>query len=717
MYDPDYRSVPLRRVLPLPGAPTDPQEREVVRRLLHRFRIQLPIMPNEFAGWLPRGLAMTDEMLQLFNRLAAEVRVGEMGGSEKLWLMDYTEVPPSMEQFVSEDYYLGASLGANGLWPAWQEFLTEKVCLDSFLHNLVLTGAIGTGKTLLAAIIILHRICVCAHLVNPFEFYGLARGSSLVFLIMSVSRDTLSATAWQTLLRLMGGCPFFREVCGFEPARHYPSLVVPLKFMAAELAGNTITLTGGSQTQHLIGRNVLAVAMDEANARLDANPQNAAYELFSDARARMASRYQRLKGFMPGISIVASSAQDESTFTERLRQEIDIVGDPPTQLVVRRALYRVKSGLKLKPWWFKVAHGLPGAEPIILQGAYSAAGDPLEAPKDCPFSPSSPHERPPEGTATELVPGDYYEEFARHPRRALQQLSGISLGGTGQLFPSMIDIERCLKMSASAGIENPSPCALLAVSDEDGRHLWEDLTHRVFVTKGRSGYQPKRHPERLRYAHLDLATTGRAGLAICHLVPHTAEEAGRPQVSDRLEMSLTVEFDFILTIVGGRSRPISFDKIKQFLVWLRDMCGFRFGKVTADSYQSVYLLQTLTALGFATDTLSVDRDKGPYLALRAGFEAGRIRLYRHTEFMREIGQLLELERKIDHVSGGSKDATDAVAGAYANAIASDETRLLSSIDCVPVVEGIRTVAGNASLSDPFGFLNGIPPRPPRTFQA
>ena len=119
----------------------------------------------------------------------------------------------------------------------------------------------------------------------------------------------------------------------------------------------------------------------------------------------------------------------------------------------------------------------------------------------------------------------------------------------------------------------------------------------------------------------------------------------------------------------------------------------------------------------ATNTLSVDRDKGPYLALRAGFEAGRIRLYRQTEFMREVGQLLELERKIGHVPGGSKDATDAAAGAYANAIASDETRLLSISDSVPVVEGIRTVAGNGSPPDPFGFLSGLPPRPPRTFQA
>ena len=148
------------------------------------------------------------------------------------------------------------------------------------------------------------------------------------------------------------------------------------------------------------------------------------------------------------------------------------------------------------------------------------------------------------------------------------------------------------------------------------------------------------------------------------------------------------------------------------------MCGFRFGKVTADSYQSAYLLQTLAAQGFTTDTLSVDRDKSPYLALRAGFEAGRIRLYRQMEFMREAAQLLELERKIDHPSGGgSKDTTDAVTGAYANAIGSEETKIFSISNLPPALDGIRPARGNASPEDPFGFYTRIPPRQPRIFDA
>ncbi|MCX6925660.1 MAG: hypothetical protein NT154_20980, partial [Verrucomicrobia bacterium] len=636
---------------------------------------------------------------------------------QDLWLADYVQVPPSIGQFLSDAYYLGQSLAgvgdSPGLWPTWRGLLIQQFDLDSFIHNLVLTGAIGVGKTLALVALILFRICVCLHLRDPFGYFGLARGSTMVFLLLSVSKDTLRATAWSRALRLMASSPFFRERCGYDPDQGHDSMKIPLQFVAPELSGVHVTLCGGSKRQHLIGRDVLVVGMDESNSRLEADPQAAAYELFSDARVRMASRFQRHCGFMPGLSIVASSAGDESSFTEKIIKENEASADCRAQGVVRRAIYRMKPDLKLKPWWFKVAYGRPNDEPIVLRGAYSPEAHPLAPPPDCPFASDALHDPTPEGTATELIPGDFFEEFARHPRRALQQLSGISVGGTHRLFPTMADIERCLSLSILEGILDANRSQLMPMSDEDDRHVWDYLNHRAFVTRVANGFEPRRHPARLRYVHLDLATTGKAGLTVCHLAGPASTEANPPPATDQLGRSFTVEFDFILTITGGRTRPIAFDKIKEFLVWLREMCGFRFGKVTADSYQSTYLLQTLEAQGFTTGPLSVDRDKSPYLALRAGFEAGRIRLYRQLEFMREAAQLLEMERKICHPSEGSKDTTDAAAGAYANAIGSEEIKILSISTLPPAVEGIRPPRGNATPEDPFGLYTGIPPRKPR----
>jgi hypothetical protein len=157
------------------------------------------------------------------------------------------------------------------------------------------------------------------------------------------------------------------------------------------------------------------------------------------------------------------------------------------------------------------------------------------------------------------------------------------------------------------------------------------------------------------------------------------------------------------------------DKIVQFLLWLRDNCGFRFGLVTADSFQSEHLLQTLYAEGIPTNRQSVDRDKKAYLVWRVGFQENNIRLYHQPQLLKEITGLVELDTKIDHQPNGNKDTTDAAAGAYLNAISSDEILILNIPQEPPAVVGILGHS-NRLPEDPFGFTNRLPSRPPASFQ-
>src|SRR5260370_36455777 len=94
------------------------------------------------------------------------------------------------------------------------------------------------------------------------------------------------------------------------------------------------------------------------------------------------------------------------------------------------------------------------------------------------------------------------------------------------------------------------------VADERTDQIWEDWCHRASVGRvSQNTCEPVRHPHRLRYAHLDLAITGRAGVAICHLVdPGPAPpETGS---SSNPTLRLIVEYDFILTLAPGKTRPI-----------------------------------------------------------------------------------------------------------------------------------------------------------------
>jgi hypothetical protein len=121
---------------------------------------------------------------------------------------------------------------------------------------------------------------------------------------------------------------------------------------------------------------------------------------------------------------------------------------------------------------------------------------------------------------------------------------------------------------------------------------------------------------------------------------------------------LVVEYDFILAFGPGPKPPIYFQKIVDFLFWLRNECGFMFGNITADQYQSQMLIQALKGQRLNAGHLSVDINKAPYEAWRKAIEAHQIRLYPHPILLREAEFLQELDRKFDHPAGGSKDLTD-----------------------------------------------------------
>jgi len=112
---------------------------------------------------------------------------------------------------------------------------------------------------------------------------------------------------------------------------------------------------------------------------------------------------------------------------------------------------------------------------------------------------------------------------------------------------------------------------------------------------------------------------------------------------------------------------------------------------------------------------SVDREKRAYLAWQGGFQENCIRLYWQTQLLQEAAELIELDTKIVHQPNGTKDTTDAAAGAYLNAISSEEVRNLTIPLEPPAVVGISP-SSNASPDDPFGLFVGLKPRPSQVFK-
>jgi len=654
---------------------------------------------------LSRDPSLTELEQRLYEELAAEIRAGRLDADAGLWSLDFIKEPPSMETFLLDDYYLGKSWrpikGENeGIWPAWLELLSKDLNLSSRIHNLVITGSLGIGKTSIMVAVILYRICLATHLKNPQNFFGLSRNSNIVYNLLSVTKEAVKDTAFGTAMDYMSDSAYFMEVCKFDPDCEYSDYRIPMLNTLPDGRVSHIWLTGGSKGQHVLGRNLLGIGLDEGNFRLEKDPDLKAYELYDQVRTRIANRFQKIESYLPAISIIASSAQDESSFTEKVVKEIEEANrrlaeenakihdeaskTPPTQLVVRNAVYKIKrhalTGITPDHHWFKVAYGLKNMEPYILSGWYQEDGTPIL---------DEPHEEPPTGARTELVPKFYFEAFKRNTKAQLQNLSGISTGGAHRLFSSLIDIETCIEVSKDEGVPDPLMPGVqrFPISSEDSKHVWDYLNHKNFLTRVASRIMPIRHPNNMRYAHIDLATQTLAGVAVCHLAGTQLVDGLVKDGQPFQEYRLIVEYDFILTICAGNTKPINIGKIQKFFFWLRDMCGYRFGLITADMFQSEAPLQELEARGYEVDKLSVDRDKSVYTSWRTGFEELRIRLPRNEQMVREAAELLEMDKKFDHPPDGSKDTTDAAAGAYYNAINSDEKLTLASYNAPAVYSG------------------------------
>src|SRR3974390_1199424 len=140
--DPEFQPRPEPAPPAGPGSELSPHEREIVRRLVIQSRVDPSIPVDALLRRLPRGLRLGPDQKHLLDSLATAQSRREQE-LNALFYLDYSTPPPDIEQFLDDEYYLGALLrrtvNNEGLWPAWRNWLIVNAGLSSFLHELVIT--------------------------------------------------------------------------------------------------------------------------------------------------------------------------------------------------------------------------------------------------------------------------------------------------------------------------------------------------------------------------------------------------------------------------------------------------------------------------------------------------------------------------------------------------------------------------------------------------
>lgn len=578
----------------------------------------------------------------------------------------------------------------------------------------------NTGKTYAATIIMMRRIyeLSCYEGISSL-FPNLSSISRIAMAYLSVTATQAKQTGFHTMRELFDSVPYFNEI--FPRNKDIDSMLVWNQ--------ENFFVTYGSRLNHFIGLDLLGSTLDEANFYAGREVQekgslgrdNPVYLLYDQIVSRAHSRFVTKDG-NDALSIIASSATIASSFTEeRIRKGLD----DPSVYICSPALWDVRPG-KYSGERFYVFAGSETVDPLIIDSIedlnsvldshkYTTIEQDITIKEALQFVPTDIRYR------TISVPIEHRSAFKTNITFMLQDLAGFSVASSNKFFTSKKAYEECIDNDLIHPFTKDE--IILSTTKEQynvgGLNLMDYFRNDLLF----------KNPNTPRFMHLDLALTGDSvGIAMVHISNWKSLNEQYKEIkekeperyfvggtSDVFEASLNVfsktsavqihenelklpiiTVDFMLRInPPPKPESISFSKIRDFIIWLKYVKKVNIQKVTFDQFQSAQMRQELEEAGITTGYLSVDRTSAPYDTLRNLMQDYRVKLYPYESFRKELFGLIETRNmanktKIDHPKNGSKDVSDAVAGAVYTAVDIEDKTDTSSQSLNEVFVSVNT---------------------------
>lgn len=580
------------------------------------------------------------------------------------------EIVP-IEEWIESEYFVGPDV--HSLYPYWKNFVVDifssKRNESNKINNIIISGSIGTGKSTVSEIIMLRKLYELSCFKNINALFHLMSKTNIMFLYFSVNKTQALNTGYGEFRSLVDSSPYFSE--NFSRNKRIDSLL---------LFPEGITFAYGSRSSDAIGMSVICSMLDEANF-VAGNGNNVsgsaekALDMYAGIVNRANSRFIMDGGINHALNILVSSSTHESSATAK---QISMSKDDPHTIITAPSQWEVKPD-KFSKTFFWVCKGTNYLEPNIVYSVDDINNFRLSEGlyKDKEIKDSSSEDYDVISKAISNLPPHLQDYFLRVPIelksgfemniiRSLQDLGGVSTTTSGKLFNSPAVFNDCI----DPRFKHPFVAQEIVIATGDNMQIKDYLREGV-------GFADKEKP---RYIHIDQSTTtDSTGITSVYIDSIIEEEGVRKPIYG---------VDFMLRINPPKPpKKIAIYKIRNFVVYLRDVVGINIGKVTYDIFNSEESRQILEELGFNVAYRSVDRNDKAYLDLVEIMYEKRLKMYDYPILRHELFNLVHdrARRKVDHpktikgntdYSGkgsdvGSKDVSDSLAGAIANALEID----------------------------------------------
>jgi hypothetical protein len=467
--------------------------------------------------------------------------------------MDFERSVVPVRQWLEDDYYMG-DIGRS-LYPKLKDDLVEM--FEGDYHEVLISGAIGWGKSFFAKLATVRSIYELSCLRDPQRAMGLSPDSLISLVAISVKVDIAKRSLLESMAQMMALSPYF--VREFQPKVTKESIRFPKGIDLAPAAATN---------NNVLGLNVFGGILDES-AFLGGMTEQQKKDmrrfgfvdrseiLYTLLLRRMKSRYLQRGGKLPGKLFLVSSKRTTNDFIERRIRDARREGGVFIREYNRWAVKPDAFGTKR----FWVLVGNEQHHSRIL----SDKDDPDQY-------------RHLEGAQLHQVPEELRSSFEKDLDNAIRDDLGVSTVAVSPFIGRREKIEDALE---------PGRIHPFSVLE------WEAGTVATF----RWQYLVRRNPENgeneplccvraPRHAHIDGSLTGDAtGLAVAHVHGFKdMERADRSSGSTFIERAPIVKVDFCLRIVPPAGDEIILSDVR-VLIYDLAKHGMRILYVSMDAWQ------------------------------------------------------------------------------------------------------------------------------------
>ena len=557
---------------------------------------------------------------------------------EALWLTKNPEFrmrPATIQEFCGPGY-LNERNVRPGIMAALIETFGEEVNAYSISNKrrALLTGAIGIGKSTYAAIALSYMVHWIKCLKNPKEFYNLSEDSVIGFMMMSTTEKLAQEVIFQKVKKRIQNSVWFQNWAPL--AEENRRMQKQMRF-----EGDIWIVPGSSLETSFEGYDILGGIVDEGDSHNVTDTKDYAEAGYNSIESRIESRFTDFNtGQHRGLMICIGQAKRKGGFMLRHYEDFD---KDPDSVAVRMTIWESFGWYNYTKDKADIKRGYETAErdsfyyDIRKRTLLSKEAAQVIMNKDLIE-----------------VPTQYRKSFERDPVKALRDLAGI---------PPEVD---------DPFISRPDFIL-------DNQELWHERFPEYDSPVGTESRLDKIvlpdwfSPNSLdgplrRVIHIDTAYSPEGdalGFAMAH-VPEKIDQYG--------EERPVIVFDLLLRIKATPSVEINFGEIRKFIYSLRDDYGFEIDIVTIDGFNSFDFIQQLRRNKIKSDYLSVDKTKAPYEDLREAINDLRCLMPKYmvhytlsdTKIVniayKELSEVQDVGKKIDHPKDGSKDVADAITG-------------------------------------------------------